>query len=147
MISNPKYGWCDFELGNWFSGRASYLTDVPMDLLDAFIDYHENGHGVVVFDSEGAGSFTLVMTAYNRSIYIIEERKERTIHFLDDFRFEDLERDLILDIERNLNGWVQFMADEDPEENTQRRNELRQRVAKLKKYRDWEKTESQLKRV
>ena len=136
MISNPKYGWCDFELGKWFFGRASYLTDVPMDSLDAFIDYHENGHGVVVLDSEGAGTFTLVMTAYNQSIYIVEERKERAIHFLDDFRFEDLERDLILDIERDMDGWVQFVADEDPEEHAQRRNELRQRVAKLKKYQE-----------
>ena len=35
MISDPKYGWCNFKLGD-FKGTPSYLTDVPIDVLDAF---------------------------------------------------------------------------------------------------------------
>ena len=53
MISNPRFGWCNFELGD-FKGSPSYLTDVPVDLLDAFIDYHTKGYGVAVFDEEGS---------------------------------------------------------------------------------------------
>ena len=45
MISNPHAGWCDFKLGD-FEGSPSYLTDVPVDLLNAFIEYHEKGTGI-----------------------------------------------------------------------------------------------------
>ena len=59
MISNPKYGWCDFVLGD-FHGHPSYLTDVPVDLLEAFISYFENGTGTAFFDEEGS-EFTLIL--------------------------------------------------------------------------------------
>lgn len=29
MITNPRCGWCNFELGD-FKGSPSYLTDVPV---------------------------------------------------------------------------------------------------------------------
>ena len=67
MITNPEYGWCNFELGN-FKGTPSYLTDVPVDLLEAFIEYHTKGMGAAWFDDEGA-EFTLVITPY--SLFII----------------------------------------------------------------------------
>ena len=35
MISDPKHGWCNFKLRT-FEGTPSYLTDVPVDLLEAF---------------------------------------------------------------------------------------------------------------
>lgn len=38
MISNPKHGWSNFDL-RVFHGTPSYLTDVPVDLLNAFIQY------------------------------------------------------------------------------------------------------------
>lgn len=131
MISNPRFGWCNFELGD-FKGSPSYLTDVPVDLLDAFIDYHTKGYGVAVFDEEGS-HFTLVMTAYNLGIFIIEEKDYPKLHNLCDFRVEDLEEELIMDIERDLNGWSNFTTDDDSEEIEQHRNEIRQRIAKLRK--------------
>ena len=63
MISNPKHGWCNFKLGT-FEGTPSYLTDVPIDILTAFIDYHNKGCGVIWFDEEGT-EFTLVITPYS----------------------------------------------------------------------------------
>lgn len=130
MISNPKYGWCNFELGD-FKGAPSYLTDVPIDLLDAFIDYYTKGYGVAVFDEEGS-YFTFVMTLYNWGIYIIEEKDCPKLHDLCDFNVDDLKEELIRDIERDLNGWSEFITDYDTEEITQHRNEIRQRIAKLK---------------
>ena len=38
MISNPAHGWCDFKVGD-FVGHPSYVTDVPLDLLEALRDY------------------------------------------------------------------------------------------------------------
>lgn len=132
MISNPNYGWCNFELGD-FKGSPSYLTDVPIDLLDAFIDYHTKGYGVVVFDEEGS-CFTLVMSKYNWGIYIIEEKDYPKLHNLCDFDVEDLEEELINDIERDLNRWSEFITNDTPEEITQHRNEIRQRIARLRKH-------------
>lgn len=130
MISNPRYGWCSFELGD-FKGSPSYLTDVPVELLDAFLDYHTKGYGVAVFDEEGS-YFTLVMTAYNWGIFIIEEKDYPVLHNLCDFDVDDLKEELVRDIERDMNGWSEFITDDDPEEIQQHRNEIRQRLARLK---------------
>ena len=46
MISNPKHGWCDFKIeddnNNVFFGIPSYITNVPVDLLQSFLDYKTN---------------------------------------------------------------------------------------------------------
>ena len=72
MISNPKHGWCDFKIeddnNNVFFGTPSYITNVPVDLLQAFLDYKTNGQGMAWFDEEEP-EFTLVLNPY--SIYII----------------------------------------------------------------------------
>lgn len=52
MISNPKHGWCNFDLGT-FHGTPSYTANVPMNLLDAFIQYHTTGTGIAWLDEEG----------------------------------------------------------------------------------------------
>ena len=107
MISDPKHGWSTFKLGD-FEGTPSYLTDVPLDLLDAFLDYHYKGIGMAWFDEEGT-EFTLVINPY--SLFIIAER-----------------------VEKNLNGWSEFLTTDDKEEMMQHRNDIRQRIAKLKKH-------------
>lgn len=43
MISNPKYGWLEFELGE-FKADCSYIEDTPLDLLDTFISYYEDNN-------------------------------------------------------------------------------------------------------
>ena len=47
MISNPKHGWCDFKIeddnNNVFFGIPSYITNVPVNLLQSFLEYKING--------------------------------------------------------------------------------------------------------
>lgn len=126
MISNPKHGWCDFELGN-FRGTASYLTDVPIDLLDAFIGYYTKGHGVVVFDEEGS-YFTLVLTRYNNGIFVIEERDFVAIYDFSDKNPDDLAKELINDLENDLKRWAVEFTFDDIEEH---KHEISQKIAKL----------------
>lgn len=130
MISNPKYGWCKFELGD-FEGHPSYLTDVPLDLLNAFIDYHLKGYGMAWFDEEGT-EFTLVINPY--SIYIIEEKEEPVLHDFFDLSVYDLEKELISDIENDLNGWMNFIADEDWYEITEHGDKIKQELNRLKYF-------------
>lgn len=55
MLSRPESGWCDITVGD-FCSRASYLTNVPMDILKAL-----NGTGTpcVCFDAEGWEFFVI----------------------------------------------------------------------------------------
>lgn len=130
MISNPKDGWCNFKLRS-FEGTPSYLTDVPVDLLSAFIDYHMKGCRMVWFDEEGT-EFTLVITPY--SLFIIEEKDNPVLHDFSKIKIEDLEKELIDDIECDMNGWAEFITDDDPEEIKIHRDEILNKLAILKKY-------------
>ena len=129
MISNPKYGWCNFDL-KVFHGTPSYLTDVPVDLLNAFIQYHTTGTGIAWFDEEGT-EFTLVITPY--SLFIIEEKDEPVLHDFSEINIGNLEKELIEDIEKDLTGWSEFITSDDREEVIMHRDEIRNKIAMLKK--------------
>lgn len=128
MISNPKHGWSNFDLKT-FHGTPSYLTDVPVDLLNAFIQYHATGTGVAWFDEEGTW-FTLVITPY--SLFVIEEKDKPVLHDFSEMNIDNLEKELIEDIERNLVGWSEFITCDDREEVIVHRDEIRNKIAMLK---------------
>lgn len=129
MISNPKYGWCDFDLKT-FHGTPSYLTDVPVDLLNAFIQYHTTGTGIAWFDEEGT-EFTLVITPY--SLFVIEEKNKPILHDFSEINIDNLEKELIEDIEKDLIGWSEFITSDNREEVIIHRDEIRNKIAMLKK--------------
>ena len=128
MISNPKHGWSNFDL-KVFHGTPSYLTDVPVDLLNAFIQYHTTGTGIAWFDEEGT-EFTLVITPY--SLFIIEEKDKPVLHDFSEIKINNLEKELIEDIEKDLIGWSEFIIDDDREEVIMHRDEIRNKIAMLK---------------
>lgn len=117
MISNPKHGWCDFMLSdekdNLFVGTPSYLTNVPVDLLQAFLDYKTKGLGIAWFDEEGA-EFTLVLNPY--SMYIIAENEHTELIDFSKVKIDDLIKELIQDIESDLDKWSMFDCDYNDEE-------------------------------
>lgn len=129
MISNPKHGWCDFDLGT-FHGRPSYLTNVPIDLLDAFIQYHITGTGIAWLDEEGTW-FTFVITPYSR--FIIEEKDKSVLYELSG-KIANLEKELIEDIEKDLIGWAKFIiCDDDEEAIIRAKDRIKNKIALLKK--------------
>ena len=129
MISNPKSGWCNFNFKT-FHGTPSYLTDVPVDLLDAFISYHTSGAGAAWFDEEGS-EFTLVITPY--SIFIVEEKDGPVLHDFSDVDISELEKELIGDIEKELTGWAtEFVTSGKPEDVIQHREEIKKKLNILK---------------
>lgn len=128
MISKPKHGWSNFDL-KAFHGTPSYLTDVPVDLLNAFIQYHTTGTGIAWFDEEGT-EFTLVITPY--SLFIIEEKDEPVLHDFSEIKINNLEKELIEDIEKDLISWSEFITSDDREEVIMHRDEIRNKIAMLK---------------
>ena len=130
MISKPELnGWCQFGLGN-FHGAPSFVTDVPVDLLDAFLQYHRTGFGMAWFDGEGS-EFALILTPY--SILIVEKKEDSILYDFSDCKIAELERELIRDIEKNLYGWSIFTEGSDAEEISSHRDIILQEIAKLKK--------------
>jgi len=128
MISNPKHGWSNFDL-RVFHGTPSYLTDVPVDLLNAFIQYHTTGIGIAWFDEEGT-EFTLVITPY--SLFVIEEKDKPVLHDFSEMKINNVEKELIEDIEKDLIGWSEFITSDDREEVIIHRDEIRNKIAMLK---------------
>ncbi len=133
MISNPKCGWCKFELNN-FVGNPSYLTNVPLDLLEAFVNFWNNSAAIAVnFDEEGT-EFTLVINS--NSIFIIEERDEEpNLIYIENY-VENLTLELIKDIESDYEGWVNFITSDDEEDTSEQRQAILYNLVELKEIVD-----------
>ena len=106
MLSNPKHGWCNFDAGD-FHGTPSYITDVPVDILHAFVEYYKTGCGIAWFDEEGS-EFSFVLNPY--SCFIIEEKDEPVLHNLSELNINDMTKELIRDIESDIDTWSVFSA-------------------------------------
>ena len=84
MISfeKPQYGWIKINIFDKeekvCSFSASYLTDVPNDLLKASILMLESKTPFLIeLDSEGEGIFTILNLPYDYSFKIINYDKRR----------------------------------------------------------------------
>lgn len=129
MISNPRYGWCNFKLGD-FEGHPSYLTDVPVDILDAFIDFYIKGLGIAYFDEEGT-DFMLILSPY--SVFIIEEKDKPILHYYGDIDIRELGNELINDIESNIDEWaLEFVTSDTEQEIKEHRMSIEMKVDILK---------------
>ena len=106
MLSKPRYGWTDVTLGH-FTAPASYLTDVPNEILDALIcGYKHWVNPSVTFDAEGY-TYTLVLSMYDNCAYVILEQNETSI-LVFDIDVNSLAYEVIEDIESDIVGWAKF---------------------------------------
>ena len=85
--------------------------------------------GAAWFDEEGA-EFTLVITPY--SLFIIEEKDKPVLHDFSEMQIDKLEKELIDDIEKDLDGWSEFIISEDREEILAHRDEIIRKIDVLK---------------
>ena len=133
MISNPKHGWCKFNLGD-FIGYPSYTTNIPLDLLNFFIGYFNGETEACWLDEEGGG-FTLVVTPY--SLFVISEQSNLEEPKLLDFSYINvkcLAKELVNDIKNNMYEWCEFsIYDDDEEEIKLNREKLRTKILTLER--------------
>ena len=139
-VSNPYQGWCDFKLGD-FTEKPSYLTNVPIVLLDAFIEYYQKWCGSAWFD--GDDEFSLVLTPFrifivNYTVDFNVERQGRYTVYEVNRTIIDLGKELIDDIEKDLNKWASFYAcvNDDIEKREQNRSEIKEKIKILKDLKD-----------
>lgn len=102
---------------------------MPVDILVAFVNLHRHGSGVVFFDEEGT-EFTLVV---NRdSLFIIEEKEQPVLHDFSEVDIGDLEKELVEDIERDLDEWSAFLPQYESREIKAHRDEITDLLNSLK---------------
>lgn len=130
MFSKPIHGWTDITIGD-FTGRGSYLTDIPMDVLDAFISSLDCSIPASIYFNEEGSEFILV-SHYNSTYIIVEREKTELISI--DIDYLELIKEAIKDIEDNLEGWVYWESfyDLDEDEVNKRRLALLDKIEKVK---------------
>lgn len=131
MFTKPKHGWTNLQLG-CFESRASYLTDIPMDCLNAFIYALSNNKPITIyFDAEG-WDFHLVSSYYES--YIISNKNEESDLYLIEGSFRELAKELVKDIEKYLEDWIYWECYKDNEDEFKdRKSELNKKLLELKK--------------
>ena len=111
FLMNAGSGWCTVRLGD-FSSRASYLTDVPLDCLEAAEHYLVSGEPIRLhFDAEGWDFdviSTNIQTIVRHSINI--DSVEPVTVVIDGVTPYDLARQIYEDISIDPDGWLKFLC-------------------------------------
>ncbi len=134
ILINPRYGWVTVKIGDW-SDRASYLTNVPLDALDAFINsYNRWQPATIKFDAEGWEYIVVIDDYYT---YIIDYPHDGNfdaspVLTIVEIKKDDLAKELINDIQSNFYEWVSWSFDDDPEERIEYQNLLNNKLRTLK---------------
>lgn len=135
MLSKPESGWCDITVGD-FCSRASYLTNVPMDILKAL-----NGMGTpcVYFDAEG-WEFYVIFDVYETLVIGYDNPFGQSDEYCVkcfNITKEEIARQVYCDISENLDEWArwEFSAHaEDYDEAYLNRIALENELEKLRSY-------------
>lgn len=132
MLSKPSAGWTQISLGEW-SDRGSYLDDIPMMFLDGLIN-HRYDCFCLKFDAEGWDYF-IVIDDYR--IYVIDydhETGEEKLYNIDSDK-DELAKEVIADIESDIEGWAYWFGYYDEEEKAEcekRKQEIAEKIAKVR---------------
>lgn len=98
-LQQPKHGWSAFKLQDdcW---SLSYVDDVPVMILDLFLNFYRFGTAAVTFDAEET-EYVFILTPYE--VQIIEEDLHRY-----EISAETFISDVINDIREQHQEWVMF---------------------------------------
>lgn len=148
MLEKPLIGWTHVWVGDMFLGPASYIADVPVDCLDAFLNYFSinNKLGIsfnLTFDAESY-SFGLVQfddclyAIYIKNVPIKLEQIDPTSLGLDKYCSSEeviltLAKELVSDIRKYLSDWIQWdlCGDETDDDILKRKALLEERCQRL----------------
>ena len=107
VLDKPCAGWSHIQIGSWRS-RCSYIDDVPMMLLDAFLFVLRNHRPVAVkFDAEG---YEFIIVLDEHDAFIISDEHGDYEYFHEDISAVELGHRLVRDIWKNLSEWTNWDA-------------------------------------
>lgn len=132
LFSNPKDGWVNINIkGYGYIIRASYLTDVPMDFLNAIIAHFKFGIPISVYIDEEGSEDILCLAGNILVISLLQETKIvggkaitiNNIAFI---------RAVLSEIEEYFEDWVHWFLDNDEETIRNRTIELKAKLDEVK---------------
>ena len=139
MLENPKHGWVKIHLGD-FCDRASYLTDVIYDILEALIHVlNRKGSASVYFDAE-SWEWYIVFTWYETFIVDYPYRTdEEYINSVDDnpeltvidMHIEDIAKEVIKDFEKDYDEWISWNPEGKSKERTEKLNQMINKIKEM----------------
>ena len=107
MLSRPIIGWSKITIGNW-SDRCSYIDDVPFMLLEAMEEsFRINKPVSVRIDAEG-WDYIIVFDQF--TTHIISEITDDYTYYSVDIDRDELARELISDIRRDIDEWCEWFC-------------------------------------
>ena len=128
------HGWATIDIeGTTFP--ASYIEDVPYILLDAVLQAVDGRNFCVTLDAEG-WDYTIVSTEYRT--FVIEEKNEAKLYNFENTTKDDIIKDIIESISKNIRFWAEWGAVSDPseadfeEELEERMNEYKDLLGRIK---------------
>ena len=129
MLTKPVHGWTHLQFKN-FSERASYLTDIPNDCLDAFIHaLQTNNPAIVYFDAEGF-DYHLISSFYRS--YIIRDKEDNKVDiYVIEKDILELAKELIDDIQKDFDAWLNWESYDDGEYIEVNRDVFKEKLSRL----------------
>ena len=128
ILSNILNGWCDFEIGKDICFTASYVTDVPLDVLDAILDYSEKLACSISFDGEGY-RFNLLIT--ETTSFVLVDDNEYKCFVIDCISPKIIIKNLFTCIKDNVSSWAKFLVDYDGSNEKELENEILKKIKKI----------------
>ena len=132
MLNTPNKGWTGVQIGA-YEYRASYLTDVPMDLLDMFLYTASHYAAATYFDGEG---FEYELMFSGADVYLIMHDETDYVIHIEDARPVDFIKCALHDIENDIYEWVLWDMDRDPDDKNNEQRDLLRKSEILLRIRD-----------
>lgn len=122
MLSKPQFGWTDITIGDW-TGKLSYIDDVPVVLLNAFYNVFSNQKPeVVCFDAESM-NYWIVFDLLDTIIITEDENYQYSVS-RQNVSVEELGMQMWDDIYRELKDWACWAIDDNNAKDYDERKEL-----------------------
>jgi hypothetical protein len=117
MLSEPEAGWSFLSIDGKDIGPVSYMDDVPMIALDAFIkrlDRHGKSSALMI-DLEAEG-YHVGIVEFNHSLYALNDNHDTIVDselilFVDDSCLKRLGSELVRDIRASMEAWIDWNPD------------------------------------
>lgn len=132
LFSEPQNGWVNINIeGYEYVIGASYLTDIPMDFLNAIIAHFKFGIPISVFaDEEGSENIICL----NGNIIVISLLQETKVISCKALMIDNTSfiKGVLSGIERYFNEWVHWFLEDDEKAIHKRAIELKVKLDEAK---------------
>lgn len=129
-LSKPHAGWIEIDLGK-DRYSASYLTDVPMDLIDGcMVMLTYRLPFILEIDTESNGHFTFVNSRLQRGFLVTDSFDVKEYEYIEPLALADYIYEYLTTNLKEIYEW--FYYEDDDEENAKYRKQIDEGLIKLK---------------